>query len=119
MQKITEMELVDVAVIDPSEMMGCIDSRQRQNPEAGAAKSTFLGRQFPHYPINTDTSTPPPFDPAEHIKVSSVYELDHTKLPPSSPDQLYKSRVVMVNGKDQNGSFSEISKHLFSKILPQ
>ncbi|KAJ6701487.1 PROTEIN DYAD [Salix koriyanagi] len=103
MQKITEMELVDVAVIDPSEMMGCIDSRQRQNPEAGAAKSTFLGRQFPHYPINTNTSTPPPFDPAEHIKLSSVYELDHTKLPPSSPDQLYKIRVVMVNEKTRMG----------------
>ncbi|KAJ6342039.1 hypothetical protein OIU78_010058 [Salix suchowensis] len=102
MQKITEMELVDVAVIDPSEMMGCIDSRQRQNPEA-AAKSTFLGRQFPHYPINTNTSTPPPFDPAEHIKLSSVYELDHTKLPPSSPDQLYKIRVVMVNEKTRMG----------------
>ncbi|KAJ6426796.1 hypothetical protein OIU84_022397 [Salix udensis] len=102
MQKITEMELVDVAVIDPSEMMGCIDSRQRQNPEA-AAKSTFLGRQFPPYPINTDTSTPPPFDPAEHIKVSSVYELDHTKLPPSSPDQLHKIRVVMVNEKTRMG----------------
>jgi len=35
-------------------------------------------------------------DPAEHIKVSSLYELDHSKLPHKSPDQLHKIRVVMV-----------------------
>ncbi|XP_073268467.1 protein DYAD isoform X3 [Populus alba] len=90
------MELVDVAVMDPSEMMGCISRRQKQNPE-DAAKRTFLGGQFLHYPVNTNTTTPPPFDPAEHIKVSSLYELDHSKLPHKSPDQLHKIRVVMVN----------------------
>ena len=35
-------------------------------------------------------------DPAEHIKVSSFYEVDHSKLPHKSPDQLNKTRVVMV-----------------------
>ncbi|XP_011018358.1 PREDICTED: LOW QUALITY PROTEIN: protein DYAD-like [Populus euphratica] len=38
-------------------------------------------------------------DPAEHIKVSSLYELDHSKLPHKSPDHLHKIRVVMVNEK--------------------
>ncbi|KAJ6705805.1 PROTEIN DYAD [Salix purpurea] len=38
-------------------------------------------------------------DPAEHIKVGSFYEVDHSKLPHKSPDQLNKIRVVMVNEK--------------------
>ncbi|KAH8513673.1 hypothetical protein H0E87_006804 [Populus deltoides] len=38
-------------------------------------------------------------DPADHIKVSSFYEVDHSKLPHKSPDQLNKTRVVMVNEK--------------------
>ncbi|KAJ6703799.1 PROTEIN DYAD [Salix viminalis] len=87
------MELVDVAVIDnPSEMLGCIKRRQSSEDVGGK----FLGGQCLHHPPFT---VAPPFDPAEHIKVGSFYEVDHSKLPHKSPDQLNKIRVVMVNEK--------------------
>eukprot|EP00257_Ricinus_communis_P019161 XP_015578072.1 protein DYAD [Ricinus communis] len=35
-------------------------------------------------------------DPADHIKVGSFYEIDHSKLPPKCPDQLNSIRIVMV-----------------------
>ncbi|GMN41026.1 hypothetical protein TIFTF001_010252 [Ficus carica] len=35
----------------------------------------------------------------DHIKVGSFYEVDHSKLPPKSPEQLYSIRVVMVSEK--------------------
>ncbi|KAJ4841233.1 hypothetical protein Tsubulata_027490, partial [Turnera subulata] len=38
-------------------------------------------------------------DPGSHIRVSSFYQIDHSKLPPSSPPQLQAIRVVMVNEK--------------------
>ncbi|XP_065860198.1 protein DYAD-like [Euphorbia lathyris] len=38
-------------------------------------------------------------DPADHIYVGSYYEIDHSKLPPKSPDQLNSIRIVMVNEK--------------------
>ncbi|CAK7355903.1 unnamed protein product [Dovyalis caffra] len=78
-------------------MMGYIKRRekQKQNPE-DAVERPFLGGQFLHHPTYT---TSPPFDPADHIRVSSFYELDHSKLPYKTPDELNKIRVVMVNEK--------------------
>ncbi|XP_065860211.1 protein DYAD-like [Euphorbia lathyris] len=38
-------------------------------------------------------------DPADHIYIGSFYEIDHSKLPPKSPDQLNSIRIVMVNEK--------------------
>ncbi|CAI0404557.1 unnamed protein product [Linum tenue] len=38
-------------------------------------------------------------DPAEHIKVNCLYEIDHSMLPNRAPDQLKSVRVVMVNEK--------------------
>ncbi|KAB5564340.1 hypothetical protein DKX38_004394 [Salix brachista] len=113
-QKMATMELVDVAVIDnPSEMLGY--RKRRQSSEDVGGK--FLGGQCLHHPPFT---VAPPFcnilastaliactgtaaaasaNPAEHIKVGSFYEVDHSKLPHKSPDQLNKIRVVMVNEK--------------------
>lgn len=49
-----------VVKMKTQEMMGSISRRQKQNPE-DAAERTFLGGQFLHYPVNTNTTTPPPF----------------------------------------------------------
>ncbi|XP_024027224.1 protein DYAD [Morus notabilis] len=35
----------------------------------------------------------------EQIKVGSFYEIDHSKLPPKTPEQLYSIRVAMVSEK--------------------
>ncbi|KAK9912929.1 hypothetical protein M0R45_036761 [Rubus argutus] len=35
----------------------------------------------------------------EHIQVGSFYEIDHSKLPPKTPEQLQSIRVVMVSRK--------------------
>ncbi|CAI0404745.1 unnamed protein product [Linum tenue] len=52
--------------------------------------------------VQTLSSSPPSFtlaDPAEHIKVNCLYEIDHSMLPNRAPDQLKSVRVVMVNEK--------------------
>ncbi|KAE8022374.1 hypothetical protein FH972_008177 [Carpinus fangiana] len=37
----------------------------------------------------------------EHIRVGSFYQIDHSKLTPQTPDQLYSIRVVMVSEKTE------------------
>ncbi|XP_050224474.1 protein DYAD [Mercurialis annua] len=49
--------------------------------------------------LDLDNSVMACVDPADHIKIGSYYEIDHSKLPPKSPDQLNSIRIVMVSEK--------------------
>lgn len=57
------------------------------------ALASYQKEQFSDYSLFSMLNNE---DLAEHIKVGSFYEVDHSKLPHKSPDQLNKIRVVMV-----------------------
>ncbi|XVE56415.1 hypothetical protein DITRI_Ditri04bG0007100 [Diplodiscus trichospermus] len=60
------------------------------------AKRLCLSRQL-LLPSSADST----LDAAAHIKVGSYYEIDHSKLPTKTPDQLKLVRVIMVSKKSK------------------
>ncbi|XWS36975.1 hypothetical protein CRYUN_Cryun19dG0003500 [Craigia yunnanensis] len=70
--------------------------RQEGQCSEDAAMRLCLGRQL-LLPSSPDST----LDAAAHIKVGSYYEIDHSKLPTKTPDQLKLVRVIMVSKKSK------------------
>ncbi|GKV17548.1 hypothetical protein SLEP1_g28038 [Rubroshorea leprosula] len=84
-------KLDDEAAINLTEMMHL--KRQGQSSEYAANRLCLHGQGLPPSP-NTQ-------DAAAHIKVGSYYEIDHSKLPAQTPDQLKPIRIIMVSKKSK------------------
>ncbi|EOY22826.1 SWITCH1, putative [Theobroma cacao] len=83
-----------VAATNLTEMMYL--KRQAGQTSEDAAMRLCLGRQL--LPPSSPDSN---LDAAAHIKVGSYYEIDHSKLPHKTPDQLKLVRVIMVSKKSK------------------
>ncbi|XVF54937.1 hypothetical protein PTKIN_Ptkin05aG0220900 [Pterospermum kingtungense] len=70
---------------------------QSSSQSQDAAMRLCLGRQLqlPSSPSSTHDAT-------AHIRVGSYYEIDHSKLPTKTPEQLKSVRVIMVSKKSKS-----------------
>ncbi|XWS60120.1 hypothetical protein CRYUN_Cryun07bG0007000 [Craigia yunnanensis] len=71
--------------------------RQGRQCSEDASMRLCLGRQQLLLPSSPDST----LDAAAHIRVGSYYEIDRSKLPTKTPDQLKLVRVIMVSKKSK------------------
>ncbi|KAI8564544.1 hypothetical protein RHMOL_Rhmol03G0189700 [Rhododendron molle] len=78
--------------------------QEQEQGTVGGGETPALARHLlpctSHCTLNTDTDTETTKDHMD-IQLGSVYEIDHSKLPPRTPVQLRSTRVVVVSEKTE------------------
>ncbi|KAG5558336.1 hypothetical protein RHGRI_008308 [Rhododendron griersonianum] len=78
--------------------------QEQEQGTVGGGETPALARHLlpctSHCTLNTDTDTETTKDHID-IQLGSVYEIDHSKLPPRTPVQLRSTRVVVVSEKTE------------------